>query len=240
MPNPPLKALEQPETVSVRTYRALRHALLQGTIEPGERLLEVTLAKRLAVSRTPVRYALTRLVDEGLAERTTGSSGVVVRDFKRELADIYGIRQVLEGYAARLAAQRIDPDELERLHDLSKKIDARVRMARETDQALEEHAQLTNEFHHRIAIASGNRRLIDLITAYREYFLSADFLKMYDRQTMRTLQDQHELILRALRRRDGFEAERLVREHFGHALAVINGVTDTDVNVNVDRHVKFR
>jgi DNA-binding GntR family transcriptional regulator len=216
-----LAPIEPVESIAARTYQALRRALLRREIKAGERLLETTLAARLGVSRTPVREALTRLVAEGLAEDVPGSRGVIVRDMQRELAEIYALRQVLEGYAARLAAERITAEELGELELLSAHIAECVRKKEEDDAALAQHAALTNELHRLIARASRNDRLIRMIADYGNYFLSVDFLKMYDRATMSRLHQQHEKILAALRARDGEQAEKLVREHFADALSVI-------------------
>jgi DNA-binding GntR family transcriptional regulator len=147
---------------------------------------------------------------------------VIVRDIQKELAEIYSLRQVLEGYAARAAAGRISSEQLAALERLSGEIAACVQQPEEDDAALQRHAELTNLLHLDIARASGNHRLIRLIEQYRDYFLSVDFLKMYDRATMSRMQEQHDKIIAALRARDGERAEQLVREHFADALAVID------------------
>ncbi len=220
--NHALQPIEQTESIATRTYKALRSALLRHEIQAGERLLETTLAARLGVSRTPVREALTRLVAEGLAEEVPGSRGVIVRDIQKELAEIYALRQVLEGYAARVAAEQITPQELAEIERVSAQIGACVRKKEEDDESLSRHAALTNELHQLIAQASHNDRVIRMIGEYRDYFLNVDFLKMYDRKTMLRMNDQHDKIISALRAHDGEQAERLVREHFADALAVID------------------
>jgi DNA-binding GntR family transcriptional regulator len=217
-----LGRLEPVESVAERAYAALRQALLRREIKAGERLYETSVAARLGVSRTPVREALTRLVAEGLAEEVRGSRGVIVRDIQKELAEIYALRQVLEGYAARAAAERISAQQLAQIERISAEIAACVHQKEEDDAALHRHAELTNALHLEIAKASGNSRLIRLIEQYRDYFLNVDFLKMYDRATMSRLHDQHEKIIAALRARNGDRAEKLVREHFADALAVID------------------
>ncbi|MGH7070969.1 MAG: GntR family transcriptional regulator [Acetobacteraceae bacterium] len=211
--------LEPTASVTTRTYWELRRALLCQAIKPGERLLEARLAEQLGVSRTPVREALARLVTEGLADQAP--RGVVVRNIQQEIEDIYGLRQILEGYAARLAAGRIAATELNALAELSDEIGARIDGAKEDDAELQAHAELTNAFHLKIARASRSPRLIRLITTYRDYFLSSDFLRLYDHDDMQRLQRQHEAIIAALRAHDGERAERLVRQHFADAAAII-------------------
>lgn len=221
-----VRRLEPMATVTERTYWELRRALLNRAIRPGERLLEAKLAQQLGVSRTPVREALARLVMEGLADQIPGSRGVIVRDIGQELDDIYGLRQVLEGYAARLAAARITVEELSAIEALCKHIGARIEGAAENETELQTHAELTNSFHLRIAAASRSPRLVHLISNYRDYFLSSDFLRLYDRGDMRKLQAQHETIIAALRARDGALAERLVREHFADAATIIRSLAE--------------
>lgn len=216
-----VRRLEPMATVTERTYWELRRALLNRAIRPGERLLEAKLAQQLGVSRTPVREALARLAAEGLADQLPGSRGVIVRDIGQELDDIYGLRQVLEGYAARLAATRITAEELNAIEELYNHIGARIEGAEENEAELQAHAELTNSFHLRIAAASRSPRLVHLISDYRDYFLSSDFLRLYNRGDMRKLQAQHAAIIAALRARDGTLAERLVREHFADAAAII-------------------
>lgn len=218
-----VRRLEPIATVTERTYWELRRALLHRAIRPGERLLEAKLAQQLGVSRTPVREALARLVAEGLADQIPGSRGVIVRDIQQELDDIYGLRQVLEGYAARLAAARISAEELGSIEALCDEIGARVEGAEENEAELQAHAELTNSFHLRIARASRSPRLVQLISNYRDYFLSSDFLRLYGRGEMRKLNSQHHAIVAALRARDGTLAEQLVREHFADAAAIIRG-----------------
>ncbi len=200
-----LPAVSRPESLSARTYRTLRDALLRRAIAPGERLIETELAQQLGVSRTPVRDALARLAAEGMADALP-TGGIVVRDIQKELADIYGLRQVLEGYAARLAAERIEAQELERLAAISARLRASI-----------------DAFHLQIAAASRNDRLVKLINGYRDYFLNPHTLGLYDRAAMLRSHEQHEAIVQALRGRDGDAAERLVRDHFHDAMAVALG-----------------
>src|SRR5690606_8527759 len=91
----------------------LREMVLRGEFEPGERLLTVPLAERLGVSRTPIRLALERLAQEGILEAGPGG-GFTVRSFTlSDIWDAVEARAVLEGAAARLAAERLrDPAEL--------------------------------------------------------------------------------------------------------------------------------
>lgn len=216
-----LRSVRRPESLSTRTYHELRDAVLRRIIPPGTRLIETDLARQLGVSRTPVRDALARLATEGMAD-TLPSGGIVVRDIQNELADIYGLRQVLEGYAARLAATRIQPRELEQLAQISRDMRASIDAG-----ALQDQADLNNAFHLQIATASRSSRLIKMINDYREYFLNHGVLGLYDREAMLRSYEQHEQIVRALRAGDGDPAEEIVRAHFRDAIAMLLVDVDT-------------
>jgi len=211
----PLAPLSRAEPIAERVYRELRSALLRRAIVPGERLVEADLAQRLGVSRTPVREALARLQSEDMVE-AHASGGLVARDVGAELEDIYGLRQVLEGYAARLAAARITAAEIERLEGLSRELRAAIE-AGDHDR----HVEINNAFHLAIARAARSTRLLKMIADLRAYFLTSEALNLYDRAALLRSHAQHEAIVRALHAGDGEAAERLVRAHFHDAMDIV-------------------
>ena len=117
----------RPNQVREAVYRHLKDLLLSGRFSPGERLSEPLLAQELGVSRTPVREALMRLAEEGLVELVPGK-GARVRVFApEEVEEVYGVRALLEGEAAREAALRATPWELAELERLLQAIDEALR-----------------------------------------------------------------------------------------------------------------
>src|SRR5579871_496410 len=209
------------EPVAVQAYRLIRQAILQGQFSPGQRLIETELAAMLGVSRTPVREALSKLEVDGLVDLLP-TGGLVVRNIENELVEIYGLRQRVEGYAANLAARRITADELAALEDVCS-----AALAALDSRGLEERAELNNTFHRRLTEASHSPRLIRLTNSYREYFLNARFLGLYDREAAVKQHRQHCEILEAVRQHRADRAERLVAEHFQSALAVIRAASGT-------------
>ncbi len=99
-------------------YAVLRDEILEGLIGPGERLVEIPLAERLGMSRTPVREAVGRLVSDGLARRLSGGGVVAATETMDEMLDTLRIFEVLEGLAARLAVDRASPRQIQRLRVL--------------------------------------------------------------------------------------------------------------------------
>ena len=112
------------QSQTVKAKLGLRELVLDGAFAPGERVPEIELAKRLGVSRTPLRLALSTLAHEGLLEPLPGG-GFVVRSFTRaDVSDAIELRGVLEGTAARLAAERLEsPDELDPLVEAVEQLD---------------------------------------------------------------------------------------------------------------------
>lgn len=189
-------------------------AITNGEFKPGERLSEVELARRLGISRGPLREALGRL--EGrLVTRTPRIGFSVITLTRRDLDELLALREALEGMTARLAATRITAAQLRGLEGL---------MARH-DAAPSTHAEdryiarpLDDEFHERIARASGNAR-IEAILFQSLYFQ----LQLYRfRGSARpggaaTALAEHRRILEALAARDPDAAEAAMRDHLRRA-----------------------
>jgi len=112
-------------SVSTEVYERLKESVLDGTLPPGTRLVETHIAEQLGVSRSPVREAFLLLESDGLIVNKP-NEGVLVRELSdEEIWEIYTARIVLEGYLARLAAERATAEDIERLHDaLERLLDA--------------------------------------------------------------------------------------------------------------------
>ena len=201
-------------TRSDEVYERLRDEIVKGLIRPNERLVEVDLAVRLGVSRTPVRESLKRLAAEGLIHG--GRHRLVVREHAPdEIREIYEARAALEGYAARLASQRATPAEL-----------ARIASLHETDitklvrQPREHIVDVNDRFHDAIIEAAHNRRLLELIRRNREFYFNYRIANLYSNREAETSLAEHTAILRALEARNPDAAETATRAHVDEALKV--------------------
>jgi GntR family transcriptional regulator, vanillate catabolism transcriptional regulator len=209
---------EKSSTHAQRALIALRKRILGGELPGGTRLFEVALAEELGISRTPVRAALSRLAEEALLDRAPGG-GFVVRSFAvADVVDTIEVRGVLEGTAARLAAERgVPPPMLAEARDLLRQID-RVFFGQSVD--MEEYSKLNAAFHRLMARMSQSDvlcREIERITALPFASPSA-FLDDQSHQaalakTLSAAQDQHRALIEAIANREGFRAESLAREH---------------------------
>ncbi|WP_118136293.1 GntR family transcriptional regulator [Oceanicella sp. SM1341] len=178
----------------------LRHELTAETI-----LHERRLAEFLEMSRTPVKDALLRLESEGLLTRSPGR-GFAVRSFSvRELLEALHVRSVLEAEAARIAAERISPAELDRAE-----AEIRALLAAEAPSS-EQDWEVDNRFHAMIALATGNAVLAETIQALRTRTYVFNKSRMPERFAVG--HEEHLAIIGALRARDAQAARARAQEH---------------------------
>lgn len=192
-------------------YRAVLEALRSGDLKPGDRVREQDIAERLGVSRTPVREALGRLLGKGLLE-SVGGRGLVVRSLAAgEVVDLYIMREIMEGAAARLAAQHASAPELAALADIHALFTAHL----DDEKQL---ARLNRHFHDAIHRAARNpyldvasRELQDTIA-----LLGITTFSVEGRPASAV--EEHAAILRAINERDADAAEQAARAHIRSAL----------------------
>lgn len=178
-------------------FQTLRQAILRGELKPGERLMEIHLAKKLGVSRTPVREAIRKLELEGLVLMIPRKGAVVAEITISDLEDVLEVRMALEELAVKHACKRITEEQLEQMRELSVKFQETL----EGDD-VGACAQADMKFHEAIYEATGNGRLVQILNNLREqmYRYRMEYLK--DRQTHQLLVREHEEILKALTERD--------------------------------------
>jgi GntR family transcriptional regulator, vanillate catabolism transcriptional regulator len=204
-----------------RAALVLREMLLEGHFQPGERIREVPLAAELGVSRIPLRLVLQRLAHEGLLV-VRPTRGFVVQRFST--ADIYEaieLRGLLEGMAARLAAERLeDPLEAGTLQDLNKELELLVQGRKLTLAYLERYMELNARFHAEILRLSRCRMLdramehvCSLPFASPSAFVRRQYTAPESWELFRIAIDQHGDILDAIVNREAARAETLSREH---------------------------
>ncbi|MGD0470689.1 MAG: GntR family transcriptional regulator [Terriglobales bacterium] len=200
-------------TRSDDVYERLREAILTGRARPNERLIEAELADRLQVSRTPIRESLQRLAAEGLVvSRRRG--WVVLEHTSVEIREIYEARAALEGYCARLAAQRATDAQLKEIASLH-------HPKRNLKSSRQHLVEINDGFHDAILAAAQNERLADMIRRNRSYYFTFRIAQLYSDEEADASIAGHQAIARALLQRDANRAERAMRAHIDLALAVI-------------------
>jgi DNA-binding GntR family transcriptional regulator len=190
----------------------IRGRILDGTLKPGERLVEDRLSAELGVSRVPVREALRDLSAEGLVTLLPRRGATVVEVTPESVAELVEVRALLEGLNAKLAAQRHDPEIVEQLKDTL----ARGNQAAKTGTA-EELAHLNAEFHERLAVASRNTVLSEVMRGLRERTSIA--FAINGRARAREDWDEHAGVLAAVIAGDAELAALLANRHVQNAAA---------------------
>ena len=200
--------LPAPQSASAAAGEVIREAIIDGRLPPGQRLKEEELARELGISRTPVREALLMLESEGLVE-SIPRRGATVRSYAvSDLDDVYQLRALLEGYAARRAAGRISPDDIARLEKSCDRFD-RLRAEDDLLDLVKENLLFHSVVHEAAAsdrLAALIRKVIEIPLVYKSFYWYSPEQKLIS-------QHYHRQLTRALRLRDGERAELIMKEH---------------------------
>lgn len=204
------------ETVSAAVYRRLRDAILAGRIRVGVKINELELASAWKISRTPIRDALRRLEAEGLVQALPGRGMIVPTLSRAEVQESYEVREVLEGLAARRAAQLATATFLGRLNALIKGYGAAVKQA-----DMEQLLAVDDEFHAAIIQMAQSRKLEQAINSVRvqlhRFHARSFYLKGRAAKSFR----EKARLVAAIRSRDPVKAEASMREHLASLRADI-------------------
>lgn len=189
-------------------FNTLREAILTGELEPGEHLMEVKLANKLGVSRTPIREAIRKLELEGLVVMTPRRSAQVARITKEDLKDVLEVRRVLESLSIELACKYRTSEDLVLLKENLSLFKECVKT-----NNLTEIAKTDVQFHEVIYQATGNKRLNQILYNLREqmYRYRLEYIK--DRQTRDNLILEHQEIIDAVETRDVERAKKAILIH---------------------------
>jgi DNA-binding GntR family transcriptional regulator len=193
------------DTVVEQTISALRRAIRDGRYAQGQRLVVAEVTKALGVSAGPVREAIRRLTGEGLVE-IEPHRGASVRALKsRDVREIFQLREVVEGLAARLAAEAIGPHRAE--------LEASMAEMREVIAGQGDYIAHNHAFHELIYRLAGNDRLAETAAQLALPLYQMRYHQVMDRAYVRASAAEHELIAEAILDGDGPRAERMMRNH---------------------------
>ena len=189
-------------------FNTLRHAILKGELEPGERLMEISLAQKLGVSRTPIREAIRKLELEGLVVMVPRKGAEVADITEKDLRDVLEVRTALEELSIELAIRNMDEEQLD---NLKKANEAFARNSEGDD--LIKIAESDVAFHEHIYMATGNKRLIQIINNLREqmYRYRLEYIK--DKTTHERLVQEHNRIIDAMQLGNVKEAKTAIKLH---------------------------
>lgn len=186
----------------------LRDAIISGKFKPGERLKESEIADQLKVSRSPVREALRSLELDGIVELVPWKGAFVRKITRKEVTDLYEVKEMIEGFAARRIAENGSAQDILELEEIWKQMEILV------NKNIDEYLKENSNFHKAVVSKSQNKKLeqiylsllgpIELFRSFgirQEFRLEESFLR------------QHLSIVEAIKSKDGNTAEKLSREH---------------------------
>ncbi len=191
-------------------YADLRRRLMSGYYTPGARLREEHIAEEMKVSRTPVRAALQRLVEDGLL--VAAARGATVAEWTRwDVAEVFELRMLLEPHAAGLAAERATPEQVAEMEALNDEMLDWVKSCK--DDRLARIQAVNNRFHHLLVEAARSGRLKAMLQNFLDMPIMIGSFYFYTEQDMLNSVEHHRQVTQAIQRRDRRHAEQAMAFH---------------------------
>lgn len=204
-----LKSVSERRSLGQDVYDKLKQAIVEGDIAAGSRVIESRVANALGISRTPVREALHKLERESLLRHNPSGGFFIIGLTRSDIEETFGIRSVLESYAARLAATHHRGEE--ELDPLDQKIHE---YQRHLDQGnLKALLRTNTEFHNLLYTLSRSPRLIKMINDLQDQIYRFRQVLLKTEENARTSNEDHKLMLKLISKRDLEAVESLVKEH---------------------------
>lgn len=189
-------------------FNTLRQSILTGELKPGERLMEIHLADKLGVSRTPIREAIHKLALEGLVTIVPRRGAEVAQITEKSMNDVLEVRRALDALCVELACERITEEGLQELHAACDNFEQCVRT-----KDNKKIAQADVRLHDIIVQATGNQRLIQLVNNLSEQMYRYRFEYIKDGSQHGTLVEEHRIIYDSILRKDKETAAAAAMTH---------------------------
>lgn len=216
----------EPKTLSEQVFDELKDAIITGKLEQGSKITEDGLAKQYGISRGPLREAIRRLETIRLLVRVPRAGMRVVTLTTQMMEEIYIVREALEGMSARLAAQHMSDDEIASLSDLLDKHQLSIDKS-EGKEYFQREGNL--DFHYRIAKASNNQWLIDLLGSelYQLLRMGRQRSGQAPERPLKAIRE-HRRIVEAIENRDPELAELLMRRHISGSWKIVKDLLNKE------------
>lgn len=200
-------------------FNTLRQAILRGELKPGERLMEIQLANKLGVSRTPIREAIRKLELEGLVLMVPRKGAEVAEITEKNLMDVLEVRKALEELAVELACDRISQEQIEEMKVAAKEFQQVLKSGDVT-----KIAEADVKFHDIIFSATDNQRLISLLNNLREQMYRFRVEHLKKKECYPKLMEEHELIIEMIEKRRKKEACEIIGKHIDNQVITVSDV----------------
>jgi DNA-binding GntR family transcriptional regulator len=219
----------KPKGLTDWAYETIKELILTLKVAPGTQLQIEMLADQMGVSRTPVREALLRLEQDGLTQVVPRVGVFVTGISKRDLEELYELRELLESRATEEAAQRLTDDDLDHIDLLLEESKAAVKQGN-----VEKFLETEIAFHRILTEGARNRRLISIMDGLRDLSYRWRIISLKSQENVRLTLIEHQGIAQALRQRDGPKAGKLMGDHIRSArermIEEIDLVDETEVS----------
>ena len=217
------------ELLNQKVYRVLKESIIKGFLEPGTKLLENRIAEKMQVSRTPVREAMQKLVAEGFVKTTPNQTIVVTEVSPEDIKEVLQIRGVLEGLAARIAAKKINRQEIDELESVVTQMSLHV-----TKENLSYYCKVDDEFHNLILNICGNKWIIQIRDNLGSFIYRFRIKSLSVLGRLKHSLEEHRKIMEALKKHDSAEADKLSQIHMENTIINIlkNVVKEKDRDKN--------
>lgn len=197
-------------------FNTLRQAILKGELKPGERLMEIQLANKLGVSRTPIREAIRKLELEGLVLMIPRKGAEVAEITEKSLRDVLEVRKALEELAVKLACDRMTKEQMKQLKEAAKEFEEVLKTNDVT-----KFAEADVKFHDVIFMATDNQRLIQLLNNFREQMYRFRVEHLKKKRFHSILIAEHEDIINRIEKHQKEEAARAVCSHIENQVEAV-------------------
>jgi len=189
-------------------FDTLREAIMDGSLKPGERLMEVQLAQKLGVSRTPVREAIRKLELEGTVTMIPRKGAYVAEVSLKDISEVLEVRAALEGLAATLAAEKMDESGLKLLQEKASEFEAAAK-----DMNRDDLIKLDVEIHEIIFQSTDNQTLMNLVDGLREQVQRFRISYLSTMQNAEDIIVEHRELIGALLKKDPELARNAAEKH---------------------------
>ncbi|NOY87291.1 MAG: GntR family transcriptional regulator [Deltaproteobacteria bacterium] len=200
--------LKKHKTLREQIATSLRESIIRRELPPGQKLTEPELAAKLGISRTPIREAFRQLESEGFLAVIPRRGAVVSTITAKQVEDFYEIKSLLEGFAARVVAEKISDSDIEKL----KRVNSQLAGLAEKGQ-LEAFFAKNNDFHNYFIKLCGNEKLLEIRDGMVQRFKGFRMATLSLPGRLMESVNQHKSIIRAFEKKDGRLAEAVVVEH---------------------------
>ena len=208
--------MEEHYSLGGKVFQQLKNSILAGEFENGAELREIALAKKLGVSRTPVREALRQLEQEGLVEIYPNRGAYVKGITYKDVEDIFRIRARLEGLCAEMAVSSITHEQLDKLDEI-------ILLSKfyEEKKDMEHLLKMDSQFHEVLFESCGSKMLEHQLKDYHQYVQKARLRSLKRQERAKKSTQEHEEILLAIKDREAKRADELATRHILNAIANI-------------------